>query len=69
MYYERLIEEQIALKLKTSGAVVVAGPKFCGNHVHAIPEEFREAEHEAGYRYGQDEPEGSAGRGESKVDR
>ena len=30
MYYERLIEEQIALKLKTSGAVVVAGPKFCG---------------------------------------
>ena len=30
MYYERLIEEQIALKLKISGAVVVAGPKFCG---------------------------------------
>ena len=30
MYCERLIEEQIALKLKTSGAVVVAGPKFCG---------------------------------------
>ena len=30
MYYERLIEEQIGLKLKTSGAVVVAGPKFCG---------------------------------------
>ena len=30
MYYERLIEEQIALKLRTSGAVVVAGPKFCG---------------------------------------
>lgn len=30
MYYERLIEEQIVLKLKTSGAVVVAGPKFCG---------------------------------------
>ena len=30
MYYDRLIEEQIALKLKTSGAVVVAGPKFCG---------------------------------------
>ena len=30
MYYERLIEEQIALKMKTSGAVVVAGPKFCG---------------------------------------
>ena len=30
MYYERLIEEQIALKLKTSGAVFVAGPKFCG---------------------------------------
>ena len=30
MYYNRLIEEIIALKLKTSGAVVVAGPKFCG---------------------------------------
>lgn len=30
MYYNRLIEKIIALKLKTSGAVVVAGPKFCG---------------------------------------
>ena len=30
MYYERLIEERIALKLKSSGAVLVAGPKFCG---------------------------------------
>ena len=30
MYYQRRIEQQIALKLKTSGAVVVAGPKFCG---------------------------------------
>ena len=30
MYYQRLIEEAISLKLKTSGAVVVAGPKFCG---------------------------------------
>lgn len=30
MYYPRLIEKEIELKLKTSGAVVVAGPKFCG---------------------------------------
>ena len=30
MYYPRLIEREIELKLKTSGAVVVAGPKFCG---------------------------------------
>lgn len=30
MYYKRLIEKDIALKLRTSGAVVVAGPKFCG---------------------------------------
>ena len=30
MYYERLIEKEIALKLRTSGAVLVAGPKFCG---------------------------------------
>lgn len=30
MYYERLIEKEIALKLRSSGAVVVAGPKFCG---------------------------------------
>lgn len=30
MYYHRLIEEIIALKLKSSGAVLVAGPKFCG---------------------------------------
>ncbi len=30
MYYKRLIEETIALKLKSSGAILVAGPKFCG---------------------------------------
>lgn len=30
MYYPRLVEKEIELKLKTSGAVVVAGPKFCG---------------------------------------
>jgi predicted AAA+ superfamily ATPase len=30
MYYQRLIEEAIDRKLKSSGAVLVAGPKFCG---------------------------------------
>ena len=30
MYYERLVENEIRMKLRTSGAVVVAGPKFCG---------------------------------------
>ena len=30
MYYERLIETRIDRKLKSSGAVLVAGPKFCG---------------------------------------
>ena len=30
MYYQRLIEDQIALKLKSSGAILVAGPRFCG---------------------------------------
>lgn len=30
MYYKRLIEDVIARKLQTSGAVLVAGPKFCG---------------------------------------
>lgn len=30
MYYNRLLEKEIDLKLKTSGAVLVAGPKFCG---------------------------------------
>ena len=30
MYYQRLIEDAIALKLKSSGAVLVAGPMFCG---------------------------------------
>jgi predicted AAA+ superfamily ATPase len=30
MYYNRLLEKEIELKLKTSGAVLVAGPKFCG---------------------------------------
>lgn len=30
MYYERLIEKEIERKLKSSGAVLVTGPKFCG---------------------------------------
>ena len=30
MYYNRLVEKEIELNLRTSGAVVVAGPKFCG---------------------------------------
>lgn len=30
MYYERLIEKRIERKMKSSGAVLVAGPKFCG---------------------------------------
>jgi predicted AAA+ superfamily ATPase len=30
MYYNRLLEKEIELKLKTSGAILVAGPKFCG---------------------------------------
>lgn len=30
MYLNRLVEKEIEMKLKTSGAVVVAGPKFCG---------------------------------------
>ena len=30
MYYNRLLEKEIDLKLKTSGAVLVAGPNFCG---------------------------------------
>ena len=29
-YYSRLVEKEIELKLQTSGAVLVAGPKFCG---------------------------------------
>ena len=30
MYISRLVEKEIEKKLRTSGAVVVAGPKFCG---------------------------------------
>lgn len=30
MYFTRLIEKEIDRKLKSSGAVLVAGPKFCG---------------------------------------
>ena len=30
MYVSRLVEKEIDKKLRTSGAVVVAGPKFCG---------------------------------------
>ena len=30
MYYDRLVEKEIERKLRSSGAVLVAGPKFCG---------------------------------------
>ena len=30
MYYPRLVENEIERALKTSGAILVAGPKFCG---------------------------------------
>ena len=30
MYYSRLLEKNLELKLRTSGAVLVYGPKFCG---------------------------------------
>ncbi|MDD4033499.1 MAG: DUF4143 domain-containing protein [Bacteroidales bacterium] len=30
MYYKRLIESEIERKFATSGAIVIAGPKFCG---------------------------------------
>lgn len=30
MYFNRLIESSLEIKLRTSGAVLVAGPKFCG---------------------------------------
>lgn len=30
MYYQRLIEKEIEKNLKSSGAIVVAEPKFCG---------------------------------------
>ena len=30
MYYKRLIENQISEKLKYSGSILIAGPKFCG---------------------------------------
>ncbi len=30
MYYQRLVEKEIERKMRTSGAVLVAGPKFCG---------------------------------------
>ena len=30
MYFKRYVEKEIELALKSSGAVLVAGPKFCG---------------------------------------
>jgi len=30
MYYERLVEKEIKRKMQSMGAIVVAGPKFCG---------------------------------------
>ncbi len=35
-YYERLVEKTIERKLKSSGAVVVEGPKFCGKTTTAL---------------------------------
>ena len=35
-YYERLIEKSIERKMKSSGAVVVEGPKFCGKTTTAL---------------------------------
>lgn len=30
MYLKRYVEKEIELALKSSGAVLIAGPKFCG---------------------------------------
>lgn len=30
MYFQRLVEKEISRKLKSSGAILVSGPKFCG---------------------------------------
>lgn len=35
-YYSRLIEKEIERKLKSSGAVVIVGPKFCGKTTTAM---------------------------------
>lgn len=35
-YYERLIEKSIERKLRSSGAVVIEGPKFCGKTTTAL---------------------------------
>ena len=35
-YYSRLIEKEIDRKLKSSGAVVIVGPKFCGKTTTAM---------------------------------
>ena len=37
VYYERYVEKQIERALKTSGALVVAGPKFCGKTTTCMP--------------------------------
>lgn len=35
-YYKRIVEEKIEKKMKTSGAVLIAGPKFCGKTTTAM---------------------------------
>ena len=35
-YYDRLIERKIENKMKSSGAVAIEGPKFCGKTTTAL---------------------------------
>ncbi len=44
MYYQRLIEKEIGLKLRTSGDVVVAGPKSLKTLRNKIAEKSDEKE-------------------------
>ena len=34
-YYKRLIEKELTLSLKASGAVCLSGPKYCGKNTTA----------------------------------
>ena len=56
MYYERLIEKEIERKLKSSGAVLVAGPKFCGKTTTCMKYQLCETQHKASDSNGPYEP-------------
>jgi hypothetical protein len=54
MYHERLIEKEIERKLAISGAVLIAGPKFCGKTTTCMHEVWAQSRISQGWTYGKE---------------